>query len=381
VVGTKGAGAGLRGAGAAAQGSRFATVVRVGGGLTRAGEFLGRIPTVSDLAASVRNRFPSLHVPTIDVPDVDVPTPHVDTPRVDLPEPGRVDVPDGPSIDDTVRTSDTPGTTTDAPGRTDNADSAPPRVEEPGNRPESGSDAPADRPDNASDAPADRPEQGAAEGEGAGATDDGHGVPADAPDADVPDADAPDADHDAPSSPVDPPEYLEPADVPEPLHRSEPLPTQELGSHYRGENDPTNPHRAFYPDTVEYMSPARLEEHRVVAVDGRLYWADDGSRLDTAAASTAHSGGGRAMFVMDEHGNLYVSLEQRVGELHHSSFLSGRPVAGAGELVVVDGVPTVVSRKSGHYRPTEQQQEAVRDVLDSQGVDVSGVTFESGFGP
>ncbi len=170
-------------------------------------------------------------------------------------------------------------------------------------------------------------------------------------------------------------------DVPELLHRSEPLPTQELGSHYRGENDPTNPHRAFYPDTVEYMSPARLEEHRVVAVDGRLYWADDGSRLDTAAASTAHSGGGRAMFVMDEHGNLYVSLEQRVGELHHSSFLSGRPVAGAGELVVVDGVPTVVSRKSGHYRPTEQQQEAVRDVLDSQGVDVSGVTFESGFGP
>ena len=121
VIGTKGAGAGLRGAGAAAQGSRFATVVRVGNGLSRTGEFLGRIPTVTDLAASVRNRFPSLHVPPIDIPDVDVPTPHVDTPRVDLPEPARVDLPDGPSIDDTVRVGDTPfrTDTVDTPVRTD----------------------------------------------------------------------------------------------------------------------------------------------------------------------------------------------------------------------------------------------------------------------
>jgi hypothetical protein len=85
------------------------------------------------------------------------------------------------------------------------------------------------------------------------------------------------------------------------------------------------------------------------------------------------------MFVMDRHGNLYASLEQHVGRLHHSSFLSGKPVAGAGELVVEDGVPKVISRKSGHYQPEPMHLEQVRDMLDEQGIDVTGVTFEDGF--
>lgn len=85
------------------------------------------------------------------------------------------------------------------------------------------------------------------------------------------------------------------------------------------------------------------------------------------------------MFVMDEHGNLYASNVQIVGQLHHSSFLGGRPVAGAGEIVVQNGRPVLISRKSGHYRPLDEHQQQVRDMLEEQGVDVSGVTFEDGF--
>lgn len=107
--------------------------------------------------------------------------------------------------------------------------------------------------------------------------------------------------------------------------------------------------------------------------------AEDGSLFDTSTAGTVHSGAGRAMFVMDEHGNLYASLEQRVGELHHSSFLGGRPVAGAGEIVVHDGVTSIISRKSGHYRPADVHQQTVSDMLAEQGLDVSGISFESGF--
>jgi hypothetical protein len=248
ILGTKGAGATLRGVGAAAEASRFAAVARVGSGLTRAGDAIGALPTARDVLGAITSRFPSLHVPHVEIAHTDLPPTHVDAPP-----------------------------------------------------------------------------------------------------------------------------------APAPLVRSEPLPTQELQSTYRGEDDPTNPNRAFYPRTVHYMSPRELETHRVVVADGDLHWASDGARLDTAGAQTFHSGDGRAMYVMDENGNLYVSLRQVPGALHHSSFLGGAPVAGAGELVVRDGDVTIISRKSGHYQPTAAQQQAVVDALAEQGLDVSRIHLESGF--
>ncbi|GAA4523817.1 WXG100-like domain-containing protein [Amycolatopsis samaneae] len=168
--------------------------------------------------------------------------------------------------------------------------------------------------------------------------------------------------------------------IPEPLVRDHPLPTKELEQMFHGENDPHNPHRFFHPDTVKYMSPAELERHRVFVRDGKLYNASDGSLFDTSAAATLHSvGHGRAMFVMDEHGNLYASNLQIRGRLHHSSFLGGSPVASAGEIAVKDGVPLAVSRKSGHYRPHEEHQQRLREMLEEQGLDVDGITFEGGF--
>jgi hypothetical protein len=116
--------------------------------------------------------------------------------------------------------------------------------------------------------------------------------------------------------------------------RSQRVPTKaKLEKKYRGENLPDNPDRHFFPDTVKYLTAEEREAQRIV-VDGsgNLVWAKDGAALDTAEAATERSGGGRAIFVMDGHGNLYVSLEQKVGELHHSSLLAGADVAGAGEL-------------------------------------------------
>jgi hypothetical protein len=111
VVGTKGAGAALRGGGAAAAAVRGGAVAaRVSSGLIRAGQFLDRIPTVTELAARVGQRF-SIQLPQLgpvpaivgDVPgggriEVEMPAPrgpdvsHVDPgPRVDPgPAPGSV---------------------------------------------------------------------------------------------------------------------------------------------------------------------------------------------------------------------------------------------------------------------------------------------------
>ncbi|WP_218581945.1 hypothetical protein, partial [Nocardia cyriacigeorgica] len=57
---------------------------------------------------------------------------------------------------------------------------------------------------------------------------------------------------------------------------------------------------------------------------------------------------------MDNQGNLYASLHHAPGQFHHSSFLAGGPVAGAGELEVIDGVLQLVTDSSGHYRPPQR---------------------------
>ncbi len=131
-----------------------------------------------------------------------------------------------------------------------------------------------------------------------------------------------------------------------------------MENQYVGEDDPKNSSRwteQIAPGkVVEYFSPERLEQNRLFARDGLLHNVWNGEPFDTTAASTHWSGGGRAMFVMDRHGNFYASVDHEVGRLHHSSFLGGNPVAGAGELEVRDGVVRVVTRKSGHYMPTPE---------------------------
>jgi hypothetical protein len=177
----------------------------------------------------------------------------------------------------------------------------------------------------------------------------------------------------------EPPNLDGPGDQPPPpLHRDEPLPGEDLLDQYKGENDPDNPNRYFRPKTVDYLSPEDLERHRLFVRDGLLYSVRDGLPFDTRSAGTVWSQG-RAIYVMDRHGNLYASLKQVVGEFHHSSLLAGEPVAGAGELEVVDGVPTLINRKSGHYQPDEDQLSSVRDMLQEQGIDISRILFGAGF--
>jgi hypothetical protein len=102
IVGTKGAGAGLRGGGAAVQGSRVAAVSRVGAGAVRAGEFIGRLPSVGDVALGAIRKFPGFQIPHVNLPDVDIPPTHVDTPTVDVPRADTPTIPDRPSVGDAV---------------------------------------------------------------------------------------------------------------------------------------------------------------------------------------------------------------------------------------------------------------------------------------
>jgi hypothetical protein len=155
-------------------------------------------------------------------------------------------------------------------------------------------------------------------------------------------------------------------------------PTKDLLPRYVGETDPATATSIFgVPSNgVKYLTPDEAEEFRVFVRDGLIYSAKDGTLFDTSAAQSLHSGGGRAIFVMDNQGNLYAA-PHKLAEFHHSSFLSGGPVAGAGEIVVRDGKVILISDKSGHYQPPPQYRQQVLDQLGSQGVDVSTIQLDS----
>ncbi|NKX88759.1 hypothetical protein [Nocardia coubleae] len=101
---------------------------------------------------------------------------------------------------------------------------------------------------------------------------------------------------------------------------------------------------------MDYLDENRRQAFRIEIRGGRLY-NSNGELFDTRAGHSVWGGSGRAIFAMDEHGNLYAALEHAPGEFHHSSFLAGAPVAAAGELVVVNGVVQQLTDSSGHYRP------------------------------
>ncbi len=126
----------------------------------------------------------------------------------------------------------------------------------------------------------------------------------------------------------------------------------DMDPQYEGEHLPGN---ARFGTPVEYLDEVQREDFRLhVDEDGFLRDAND-RLFDTSDAGTAqHPNGGRAIFVMDENGRIYASKEHIPGEFHHSSFLSGQPVAAAGELGVKDGKVHLISNQSGHYKPGEE---------------------------
>jgi hypothetical protein len=158
--------------------------------------------------------------------------------------------------------------------------------------------------------------------------------------------------------------------IPPPLTGDRVPADAKLGVFYEYENHPTKWTSSPLPGRVHYMSDAEREASRLFADgSGRLRWAKDGSLFDTAAGTSVWSRGrGRAIFVMDRSGNLYASLEQKVGYLHHSSFLRGANVVGAGELEAYEGRLVLVTNQSGHYRPTPAMNDRVVETLEERGV-------------
>jgi hypothetical protein len=180
------------------------------------------------------------------------------------------------------------------------------------------------------------------------------------------------------------PDSLEPhgtagghADVPPAITDGPTLSTKDMNGHYKYETDPNHPKNQFAPNAVQRLTDAQREEHRVfVGQDGLLY-KSDGTLFDTRGSDThwGHVSGddNRAIFVMDEHGNMYASTYQKAGDFHHSTLSNGQPVAGAGEIQVHDGKLVDITDQSGHYRPSQSMTNQVTSTLQGQGANMDGV--------
>jgi hypothetical protein len=124
---------------------------------------------------------------------------------------------------------------------------------------------------------------------------------------------------------------------------------------------------AHFGTSVKYLNREERKAYELTVRDGKIYDAQ-GQLFDSSAGKTAFGAQGKAIFVMDHDGKMYASLYNVTGKFHHSSFLAGQPVAAAGEIEVHNGVVVNVSRKSGHYRPTEAQLSQVAQNLNSHGI-------------
>jgi hypothetical protein len=156
------------------------------------------------------------------------------------------------------------------------------------------------------------------------------------------------------------------------------FPTKGMMEHYKGEEIPGGNNWSGR-GPVKYLNETERQQYLLTARDGKLHDAN-GNPFDTSAGSSVHrGGGGRAIFVMDENGNIYASNYQEVGKFHHSSLLGGQPAAGAGELQVIDGKPQLLSLRSGHYQPTPEMTQNVYSRLQDMGVDVSDLNIDYTF--
>jgi hypothetical protein len=119
---------------------------------------------------------------------------------------------------------------------------------------------------------------------------------------------------------------------------------QSFWAYLDGQNEPVS------TTNVAYLNEFEAEKYKVKFQGNKLVNSDD-AEVSTQNNETVVSGKGWAIFVVDLDGNLYLG-SHILGVFHHSSFLSGKPVLAAGEILVDNGIIKVVTCKSGHYRPS-----------------------------
>ena len=135
----------------------------------------------------------------------------------------------------------------------------------------------------------------------------------------------------------------------------------------------------FFRSRVAYLDATEREAYRVSIDGNRWNWVSDGSLLSSTRLGDV--AGWSFIFVISPEKVLYAG-ETRKDKFHHSSFLAGGPVLGAGEIRVHEGRLERVTNVSGHYRPDLKRHFNTLLFLAQRGVDLSRVKSRAvGFAP
>jgi len=128
-----------------------------------------------------------------------------------------------------------------------------------------------------------------------------------------------------------------------------------------------------YGTVIKYLGADERARHVLRVEDGKLV-DETGRPLDPQLGGEGHERrSGFAIYVMLGDGTIYVSFDHDQGSFHHSSLVAGAPVAGAGDMTVIDGDLLELSNSSGHYRPPSESLERVAARLTELGVDMAAV--------
>jgi hypothetical protein len=126
---------------------------------------------------------------------------------------------------------------------------------------------------------------------------------------------------------------------------------------------------------VRELDQGEREAYRVHGQGGSLAYGLDKAPLDTGKWRSNWAGPGWGIYVMDQAGNFYAG-PHKVSLFHHSTFLAGGEVAGAGELKAVQGKLVGITNKSGHYAPAaEEAFQVLHHLKSAWGIDLGGVEF------
>ena len=125
--------------------------------------------------------------------------------------------------------------------------------------------------------------------------------------------------------------------------------------------------------TTKYLNKSQREQYKIIIKDGKLY-KNDKTLLTT---EEPHGYGWIFIFTLDNilYAGPHLSdpgLQQR---FHHSSFISGDPVATAGYLICNNGIISSIKWVSGHYKPTSGTICMLLKYLYNNDVDIKDITL------
>jgi hypothetical protein len=116
---------------------------------------------------------------------------------------------------------------------------------------------------------------------------------------------------------------------------------------------------------VIYLSADQREEIRIVISDGLVY-----DHVGNPILNSFNKHQNHVNYVMDAAGNFYLFDEYTTPTVRHSSVFAAGPVAGAGDISIIDGHIVYLDSNSGHY-PSKKVFENVLLELAAHGVDTS----------